>query len=405
MKVLMFGWEFPPNNLGGLGTACYGLTKGLSSKGVEITFVLPRGNSSHDHLNIITAHDLYIDNKRLKLHYIDSMLTPYMTEHDYDMAYKTLYFGNSDAADLYGKNLFEEVEKYALKSEIIAKFEEFDLIHCHDWMTFKAGIVAKRVSGKPLIVHIHSTDFDRTGGHPNQFVYDIEREGMHNADKIITVSNYTKDMVVKHYGIDPQKVEVVHNAVEKSEPKHEERVIGNTDKVVLFLGRLTLQKGPDYFIEAAHKVLGMMPDVKFVVAGSGEMYKKMVDKAAGLNLGKNVLFTGHLAGEDVNRAYRMADLYVMPSVSEPFGITPLESIKNNTPVLISKQSGVSEVLTNALKVDFWDIEEMTNKIVGVLSYSNMKETLAENGKADIGKLSWDSAAGKCIDVYSKVMQR
>ena len=396
----MFGWEFPPHNWGGLGTACYGLTKGLSKKGADITFVLPKGASSHDHVNVVAADELYIDNKKLHKKYVNSLLLPYLTENEYNVKIKALGYGNSIQGDLYGKDLCEEVNKYAEKASIIAQFEDFNLIHCHDWMTFKAGIKAKAVSGKPMIAHVHSTDFDRTGGHPNQLVYDMEREGMHKADKVIAVSNYTKDMIVRHYGIDPAKIEVVHNGVDHQTGyrKHEEK----EEQIVLFLGRLTLQKGPDYFIEVAHKVSQIMPHVKFVVAGAGEMYRKLVDRAAELGLGRNVMFTGHLTGADIDKAYQMADLYVMPSVSEPFGITPLESLKNNTPVIISKQSGVSEVLTNVFKVDFWDIDEMTNKIVGVLSYNNLKSSLAENGYRDVEKITWDSAADKCMAIYSNL---
>jgi glycogen(starch) synthase len=401
MKVLMFGWEFPPNNRGGLGTACYGLTKGLSNKGADITFVLPKGASNHSHLTMITTEDLYINNKKIKCRHIDSLLMPYMTENEYDIALKGLMFGNGHVSDIYGKNLFEEVHKYAEKAGIIASFEDFDVIHCHDWLTFKAGIKAKQVSGKPLVVHVHATDFDRTGGHPNQHVYNIEKEGMCAADKVIAVSNYTKDMIVRHYGVPSDKIAVVHNGIEHGARNFTSR-LNRKEKVVLFLGRITLQKGPDYFIEAARRVCDIMPDTKFVIAGTGDMYRRMVDRAAELGLGKNVLFTGHLTGPDIDYAYQMADLYVMPSVSEPFGITPLEALKNNTPVIISKQSGVSEVLPNALKVDFWDIDEMTNKIVGVLNYGNLHSTLVENGWHDISKLTWDNSAEMCMQIYSQL---
>jgi glycogen synthase len=402
MKVLMFGWEFPPNNRGGLGTACYGLTKSLAKKGVNILLVLPKGKSEHDHLRMITTNDLYVDNRKIKLKAVDSLLVPYMNESEYDISLNALKNSGGAGGELYGKNLFEEVDRYAQKASLIANFENFDFIHCHDWMTYRAGINAKKASGKPLIVHVHATDFDRTGGNPNQKVYDIEREGMHNADKVIAVSNYTRNMIISHYGVEPSKVEVVHNGVERKSRKSRQSKISKDDKLVLFLGRLTLQKGPDYFMEAAHRVSQIMPDTKFVVAGSGEMYGRMVNRAAELGLGKNVLFTGHLTGEDIDKAYQMADLYVMPSVSEPFGITPLESLRNSTPALISKQSGVSEVLTNVLKVDFWDIDEMTNKIVSVLSYSSLKDSLVENGLRDIDKITWDQAAEKCVHVYSKV---
>jgi glycosyltransferase involved in cell wall biosynthesis len=405
MKVLMFGWEFPPNNLGGLGTACLGLTKSLSSKGTAITFVLPKGSPKHDHLDMISTDGLTLSSGILRKRYVNSLLVPYQSSSEYNMAraYHNLMSGGKMAGELYGSSLFEEVDRYAEKAKIIAQFEDFDVIHCHDWMTFKAGIKAKEVSGKPLVVHVHSTDFDRTGGHPNQYVYDLEREGMHKADKVIAVSNFTKDMITNHYGIPFAKIEVVHNAVDHNIKKKNSHK--KDENVVLFLGRLTLQKGPDYFIEAAKKVLRMKPNTKFVVAGSGDMYRRMVDRAAELGLGRHVLFTGHLTGEDINKAYQMADLYVMPSVSEPFGITPLESLKNDTPVLISKQSGVSEVLNNALKVNFWDIDEMTNKIVSVLSYSALKNSLTEEGQKDIQRLSWDDSADKCIAVYKGLTNR
>lgn len=409
MKVLMFGWEFPPNNFGGLGTACYGITKGLSSKNVGVTFVVPKKGSSHSHLKMISSDEIQVASEKgtIKHRHITSLLTPYATEHEYSnhyheymKEYLKVSTDKSSEVNLYGRNLFEEVEKFAHKANVVAKFEDFDVIHCHDWMTFKAGIKAKKAKNKPLVVHVHATDFDRTGGNPNQLVYDIEKEGMHAADSIIAVSSYTKDMITRHYGVHPDKISVVHNAVDYDEKPVSK--IKSKDKVVLFLGRLTLQKGPEYFIDSAKKVLSIMPDVKFVVSGTGDMYARMINKAAEMGIGKNVLFTGHLSGEDVDKAYRMADLYVMPSVSEPFGITPLEAIKNNTPVIISRTAGVSEVLTNAIKVDFWDTDEMTNQIVSVLSYSPLHSTLTENALHDVKKLSWENAAEKIVSVYNRV---
>jgi glycogen synthase len=405
VKVLMFGWEFPPNNLGGLGTACYGLTKSLNAQGAEITFILPKKCPSHEHLSIISTEDLRVANTKIRMKYVDSLLAPYGTEEEYRKEYEKvsshLMFGGGNAGDLYGKNLFEEVERYADKANIIAAFEDFDVIHCHDWMTYQAGVAAKKRSGKPLVVHVHATDFDRTGGNPNRKVYNIEREGMHAADKVVTVSNFTKEMVMKHYGIPEAKISVVHNGIDFGEVDGAADIT-HEDKIVLFLGRITLQKGPEYFIETAKKVHDIMPDVKFVISGSGDMYSRMVHLAADLGISKNVLFTGHLRGKDIDNAYSMASLYVMPSVSEPFGITPLEALKNNTPVLISKTSGVSEVLPNALKVDFWDTDEMTNKIVSVLSYPTLKETLTHNGVTDARRITWDKAAMKCIEIYKNL---
>ena len=396
----MFGWEFPPNTRGGLGTACYGLTKGLSHHGTDIILVLPKGDNVHNHLNIITTDNLYIGNAKIRKRYVDSLLGAYMSEGEYSDEYKKLMFGDGRTGEIYGKDLYEEVERYANKAGIIAEFEDFDVIHCHDWMTYKAGIEAKKRSGKPLVVHVHATDFDRTGGHPNQHVYDIERAGMHAADRVVAVSNYTRNLVMKHYGVPAGKIDVVHNAVEKKTAVHAQKF--TKGKVVLFLGRITLQKGPDYFMEAESRVLQYQPDTKFVVAGSGDMYRRMVDRAAELGIAKHVLFTGFLRGPDIDRAYQMADLYVMPSVSEPFGITPLEALRNSTPVLISNQSGVSEVLPNALKVDFWDIDEMTNKIVAALNYSPMRTELSQNGMEDVRRLNWDDAAAKCMHVYNQL---
>ena len=392
----MFGWEFPPVSSGGLGTACYGLTKGLSHHGIEVTLVLPtRYDAKVDFVKIISA------NSKIKMISVDSPLMPYMTSREYEVTLGA----KSGASSIYGANIFQEVYRYSKRAGLIAKHEPHDVIHCHDWMTYKAGINAKKISGKPLIVQVHATEFDRTGGQGvNQIVYDIEREGMHAADAVITVSNFTKNKVIEHYGVDPNKIFVVHNAVEFSgDVGDEDFGIKESSKVVLFLGRVTLQKGPDYFLMAAKKVLEIEPDVKFIVAGTGDMLSGMIEKAAELGIADKVLFTGFLKDKDLNRAYKMADLYVMPSVSEPFGITPLEAMRNKTPVIISKQSGVSEVIKNCLKVDFWDTDKLANQIIGVLRYSEAHDLLSEEGFSEVHGLSWDDSAGKCIDVYRKVM--
>lgn len=404
----MFGWEFPPFNTGGLGTACQGLTRGLANKGAEVIFVLPRipGAVGSD-IKLVSAN---IGKTTIKMVQVNSLLRGYITAEEYNEQLKQMGFTNlshSVAHSVYASDLFLEVLRYAKSADRIAREEKFDVIHAHDWLTFKAGIVAKRVSGKPLVVHVHATEFDRSGGHSvNQFVYDIEREGMHLADKVIAVSNFTKEKIVHHYGIPPSKVEVVHNAVDFTDRQFSksEFKIKETDKVVLFLGRITLQKGPDYFIEAAKKVLEFEPNVKFIVAGSGDMEHKMIEKAIELGIIDKVLFAGFLRGEDIDKAYQMADVYVMPSVSEPFGITALESMMNKTPIIISKQSGVSEVVKHCLKVDFWDINQLVNKIVAVLKYKDLKSTLAEHGSEEVSKFSWDIPARKCIDIYNKVLR-
>lgn len=407
MKVLMLGWEFPPYSSGGLGTACKGLTTGLKNHDVDVTFVIPKAkkNPKNSDVNIIVADNVYIDSDKVRYLEINSTLVPYITSEEYierlaqmDCIKKD---GNGHDADLYGKNLYEEVQRYAEKVGLISKMESFDLIHAHDWMTYPAAIKAKESTGKPLVVHIHATEFDRTGGNVNQYVYDIEREGFHRADRILAVSEFTKGKVVEHYGIEPDKVQVVHNAVEFNS-NFNNNCITSKDKIVLFLGRLTLQKGPEYFLYAAKRVLEKDPDVKFVVAGTGDMEGFMVNKAAELGISKNVLFTGFLTGADIDRAYQMASLYVMPSISEPFGITPLEAMRNGTPCLISTNSGVSEVINHCLKVDFWDIDRMSSQILATLKYPSLHSELRKNGLDEVCTFNWNNPAQKCVDVYTEL---
>ena len=394
MKILMFGWEFPPYASGGLGTACKGLVKGLANKGHDIIFVAPRApKSRRQNVKLISAMD------RVTFKEIPGLITPYMTEEEY----REELAATRDSPRIYGKNLFHEVHLFSERAKRIAMKEDFDVIHVHDWLTFQAGIKVKEMSKKPLVAHVHATEFDRTGGNGvNEYVYQLEKEGLSKADRIITVSNYTKNMVVNNYGIDPAKIDVVHNAVEFPGTAFKAHSCSK-EKTVLFLGRITLQKGPDYFIYTARRVLDVYPDARFIVVGSGDMESFIINKAAELGIADKVLFAGFLQGADVDRAYQIADLYVMPSVSEPFGITPLEALRNNVPVIISKQSGVSEVLENALKVDFWDIDEMANKIVNVLHYGELRDELRDRGSSEVKKFNWDEPAGKCVDVYKKIL--
>ena len=410
MKVLMFGWEFPPFSSGGLGTACQGLTKGLNNHDVKVTFVLPKApiGAKTDYVKLLAAENIILDNIDIKE--IETLLIPYISTETYSERYKKfIRLRERSPGDfnstIYGKNLYEEVQRYAKKAELVARYTDFDIIHAHDWMTYDAGINAKKVSGKPLVVHVHATEFDRTGGHPNQYVYDIERRGMHEADSIIAVSQFTKNKIVEHYGVHPDKVTVVHNAVEFNDNNFngmEKEQSEKKEKTVLFLGRITLQKGPEYFLYAAKRVLEKDPNVNFVVAGSGDMENFMINKAAELGISDKVLFSGFLRGDDIDRAYQMADVYVMPSISEPFGITPLEAMRNGTPTIISKQSGVSEVVKNSLKVDFWDVNQMANKIYSVLNYNSLKEEISDYGKEEAYTFSWDIPARKCLNIYNSL---
>jgi len=389
----MFGWEFPPFNSGGLGTACYGLVKSLSKKNIGLSLVLPFPYEC-DFAKIVNNHNF----KNVKIKKLNYLLKPYTTSKIYNEDLKKI-----KKDKIHSNSLYEEVMRYASEAEDIAKSEEFDLIHAHDWLTYEAGIIAKEISGKPLVIHVHATEFDRTGGNGvNTFVYEVEKRGMEKADLIIAVSNFTKDKIIKFYGIDSEKIVVIHNAVENFSNKKYDFPLKDKNKIVLFLGRITIQKGPDYFIYMSKIVAEYIKNVKFVIAGDGDMKKFMVDKAGELGILDKYLFTGFLRGEDIEKAYKLSDVYVMPSISEPFGITPLEAMTNGTPCLISKQSGVSEVVTHALKTDFWDVEEMANKIIAVLKYKELSQSLKQNGLNEVKKFNWDEVAEKCIDVYSRL---
>ncbi|MBQ3634921.1 MAG: glycosyltransferase [Bacteroidales bacterium] len=424
----MFGWEFPPHISGGLGTACYGITRGMASiPDLDVLFVVPKAFGDEDTSKvegIIGANDISIYNKRIRysqmskqLDYIevDSQLVPYVDPDDY-YKLKSLnvgdgfkYFQTDEQGKFhfsggYGSRLLEEIRNYAVIGNIIAQENTFDVIHAHDWLTYPAGIAAKEASGKPLVIHVHATDFDRSGGSVNPVVYDIEKRGMEAADKIIAVSNLTRNTVIEKYGIPADKVVTVYNAVDpiKSEfnnfsPK------GVDEKIVTFLGRITMQKGPEYFIEAAYKVLQKMDNVRFVMAGSGDMMEKMVRRAASLKIMDKFSFTGFLRGQDVYSMLKMSDLYVMPSVSEPFGISPLEAMQSEVPVLISYQSGVAEILTYAIKTDFWDIDAMADAMYGVLNYPSLGKMFAKYGKEEVDSLKWENSAKQIKKVYDSVL--
>jgi glycogen(starch) synthase len=427
MKAFMLGWEFPPFISGGLGTACYGLAKAMGQLGMQIAFVLPKAGigSCTGPVKVMSAEGSVeikevSEFENVSFHGIISPLRPYV-DSSRPEAYsrqrgsyrersaryiRSWHSKSAEQGENYTNDMAGQVHRYAAKVMEIATVEDFDLIHAHDWMTYPAGIVVAKSSGKPFIVHVHSTEFDRSGEHVNQSIYDIERQGMHFADRVITVSNYTKNIIIDRYGVAPEKVEVVHNGVEYdtcSDSGSTHALPEKTDKIVLFLGRITMQKGPEYFLAAAKKVLEKMDGVKFVMAGDGDMTHRMVEYAAYLGIGHKVLFTRFLRGADVDRAYQMADLYVMPSVSEPFGITPLEALRHNVPVLISKQSGIAEVLTHALKVDFWDIDQMANKIAAVLQFPLLRRTLREGGHREVHKFRWEDAAAKIKGIYEKIL--
>lgn len=400
MRVLMFGWEFPPHNSGGLGVACEGLARALVNKSIDLVFVLPKKISvANDRLRFLFGNA----GTKSKIYTIDTALSPYVTAKEYLLSKRYL------EGNIYGADLFSEVMRYAASVKDIIEGEVFDVIHAHDWLSFLAGIEAKRLTGKPLIVHVHATGFDQSGGNSiDERVYEIEKMGFEVADKIITVSQYTKNILINKYGVSAEKIFVVHNGVDSSMYTYK----GEEDsqmpwkrpgqKMVLFVGRLTMQKGPDYFLRAARRVLEYCPDTLFIIAGSGDMEFQIIREAADMGIAEHVFFAGFARGENLRRLYESADLYVLPSVSEPFGITPLEALASGTPVLISKQSGVSEVLAHALKVDFWDTEEMANKIVAVLRYPPLTRQLGLYGNGEARGITWEKAADKCIALYNGV---
>lgn len=430
MKVLMFGWEFPPHIAGGLGTACYGIVKGLAYNGVETMFVMPSASGDEDKsaADIINASDVPVEITdtmnvddfldKVQFVHIGTNMVPYLDPEEFHTLVEedrkrqvrdfTVNYGHTyKFSGKYGSNLMEEVARYAMVGGTIAMThkDEFDVIHAHDWLTYNAGIAAKRLSGKPLVVHVHATSFDRSSDNNiDTRVYEIEKRGMEAADKVITVSDLTRNIVITKYGIDPAKVVTVHNAVDfsgRSEVKVEK---GVKDKVVTFLGRITFQKGPEYFIEAAAKVLKRCDNVRFVMAGSGDMMNGSIRQVARLGISDRFHFTGFLRGNEVQKMFALSDVYVMPSVSEPFGISPLEAMRSGVPSVISRQSGAAEVLKYAFKVDFWDVDAMADEIYALLQYPALSQFASKFGYDEVNTLKWNNAAAKIKSVYESVVK-
>ncbi|MBQ5720613.1 MAG: glycosyltransferase [Alistipes sp.] len=426
----MFGWEFPPHIAGGLGTACYGMTRGLARNDVEVIFVMPRASGDEDErfVKVVNASDIearYCDSKiegaddimrKISFIHIDSNMVPYISPEEfetyregYERTGRKFWEKEGDSwtqrytfSGKYGANLMEEVARYAVVAAEVARQLEgqFDVIHAHDWLTYFAGIAAKRVSGKPLVVHMHATSFDRSSSdNIDTRVYAIEKAGMAAADRVIAVSNLTRNIVIEKYGIPAERVVTVHNAVRFAEKDNEMPERGVTDKIVTFLGRITFQKGPDYFVEAAAKVLKRVPNVRFVMAGSGDMMNHVIRRVARLGIADRFHFTGFLKGDDVHKMFQLSDVYIMPSVSEPFGISPLEAMRANVPSIISKQSGVAEVLDYAVKVDYWDVDAMADAIYGFVKYPALAKMFSEKGLEEVTGLKWNNAAAKIKTVY------
>lgn len=415
----MFGWEFPPHILGGLGTASYGLTQGMWQCGdMDITFVIPKPHGDEDRhfANIIGASQVPVAWRDVSRDYVEQRIGNVMNpdlyfalrDHIYaDFNYmRTNDLGCIEFSGRYPDNLLEEINNYSIMAGVVARTIDCDIIHSHDWLTYPAGIHAKQVTGKPLVIHVHATDFDRSRGNVNPTVFNIELDGMHHADHIITVSDLTRRTVIEKYGIDPSKVTTVHNAVTPLSPELlNVEVTKPKEKVVTFLGRITMQKGPEYFVEAAAKVLKLDKDVRFVMAGSGDMMEKMINLAAERGIADRFHFPGFQKGKQVYEMLKASDVYIMPSVSEPFGISPLEAMQMGVPSIISKQSGCAEILTNVIKTDYWDIDAMADAIYSIITYPAMHAQLKEEGLAEVNRITWDKAGQKVINIYKQVLNR
>ncbi|MBK7350729.1 MAG: glycosyltransferase family 4 protein [Gemmatimonadetes bacterium] len=413
MRVLMFGWEFPPFQAGGLATATVGLVKGLLRNRVGVTLVVPfpAEQSPLPELRLVSAAGAV---EELVMHRVPSPMTPYGGAAEYQEIFSTLRRAGRAPGAVYGADLFEEVARYAALAGGIAAREAHDVIDTHDWITFAAGLAARAVSGKPLIAHIHATEYDRAGTGANPEICRREHAGMQAADRVVANSHALKRTCVERYGIPAGKIDVVHWGIDPdavapdfpADSPFRARGAGARVPVVLFLGRVTWQKGPDYFIEMAARVAAHVPGAKFVVAGQGDMLPRLMHRTAELGIADRVHFAGAVAGRQVQRLYRLADVCVMPSVSEPFGLVGLESLRHGTPCILPRAAGVSEVIANAFKVDFWDVDAMTNQIVALLRHPALRAELADNARREVEgpRFSLEEPARLTAAAYTRTLQ-
>lgn len=405
MRVLTFSWDFPPSRNGGLGVACFGLTRELTHTGVEVIFVLPKRQEVIGDARFIFADNaLAVRGSKSEL---SSVLKPYQAADS--LVHYIESYDIHGAPIIKSRTIVEEVHRFAHQAAAIAQGEEFDIIHAHDWTSYLAGVAAKTASGKPLILHVHATSFDQAASqNVDPGIFKIECEGFAAADKIVTVSQFTKNILVDKHRVDPLKIEVVHNGCDTHEPeRHNPTLAGlkaQGKKIVLYHGRITIQKGVDYFVRAARRVVDVDSSVVFVISGWGDMTNQIIHQVGAMGLSKNVIFAGALWEEERDRMYQSADLVVMPSVSEPFGLVPLEALQHGTASIVTHQSGVAEVLSHVLKVDFWDVDEMANKILSALRYPVLRQQIVSEGKRELHKMSWKEAAVKMVRLYRNLLQ-
>lgn len=415
MRVLMLGWEFPPCVTGGLGVACRGITEGLASHDVRVLFVVPRsGGAPERHGARVIGCDQLVGASatavearptgrgKLDVLGVSSPLRPYMGAGEY--ARESSWEDTGGFQGGYGPSLFAEVERYADVVSELALGETFDLIHAHDWMTFPAAQRIRERTGKPLVCHVHACERDRSDSFPDERILELERAGFAGADLVVCVSRYTATRVHAEYGIPREKLRVVHNAIDpRSTNGTAPRYRGERGPLVLFLGRVTAQKGPRYFLEAASRIVAEDPSVRFVMGGTGDQLPAMVEHAAELGLGRNVHFTGYLSDEQVDEIYAETDVFVLSSVSEPFGLTPLEALSRKVPVVISRQSGVAEVLSSCPKYDYWDTEDLADKVLTLLRSPALRRQLAEAGQLELENLRWERRAAALLEVYRELV--
>lgn len=424
----MFGWEFPPFFAGGVGIVCYELTKQLATMGIDIEYVMPfmPDELNADFLKLIDASD-HISQEQaqtksfLNITRVKSLLAAYQTQEEYEQTLKSLESKTvikkskakshtDNTRKLYGENLLDEINLFAQRVAIMTEkgmFKDFSVIHAHDWTTVPAAAVVKRITGKPLVIHVHITERNKNAGKGvNQQVYDIERQGFFAADKIITVSNNIKETLIEHYGVPAEKIVVIHNGnVKMTSTNHDGAKFKGKNKVVSYLGRITGMKGPENFIEMAKKVLTYCPNTKFVMGGSGDLLQSCINKTKEMGIYDKFYFHGFYTRDEANFFYDMSDVFVLPSIMEPFGVTPLEAMCKDTPTVVTKQSGVSEVIKHAFKVDWWDINKMASQVVNLLKFPILHKTMKRKGRIEANRLDWKKPAQECINIYKELEQQ
>lgn len=417
-RILMLGWEFPPVQAGGLGVACYGLARAIRNF-IDVTFVVPRSdprmalegvrifgmnelpaalNITDPELNRLQGALPELEFYQLSAAACASVRKGYQVQEQLGrISFQELF---SDE-EVYGQRLLAKVSAYA--EGLVEAFGEgdFDLIHAHDWLTYLAGVRLKKHTGKPLLLHVHALETDRAGRDARNTMYYVERFGMQMCDRIIAVSEYTKQNIIELYGIPEDKIEAIHNGIDPQPVFRAEHHV--PEKIVAFVGRLTHQKGPYHLLETAEKVIKRFPNVRFVIAGTGEKMKELIDWTAFRGLSRHFLFTGFVARAKVEQLLAVADVYFMPSVSEPFGLSALEAAQFKVPCVISKQSGVAEMLTHALTADYWDTDQFAEHIVRLLSDEAYHQQVIESMQADMENISWDDAATRVIREYRKFL--